>query len=131
MTKATHNYTRVFLRDFAAKLRVGILTSEKRAPQTVIVNLECEAAVRAPLRRSRRGKSRSRAIDYRQVHDFIAAEMPTMPHIPLLESAAEMIADFCLRDPRIASVRVRLEKPNIFPNVLSAGVEIFRTRSGV
>jgi dihydroneopterin aldolase len=126
---ASRDHVRIFLRDCAAQLRVGIEPHEKRAPQTVIVNVECEAAG-APRFDDPAEENLTRAVDYAAIYRFITEELAAMPHIPLLESAAEIIASFCLRDARVASVRVRLEKPNILPGAAGAGVEIRRTRSG-
>ena len=47
-------------------------------------------------------------------------------HIRLLETLAEEIAALCLQDGRVRSVRVRVEKLDIFPDAASVGVEIER-----
>jgi dihydroneopterin aldolase len=44
----------------------------------------------------------------------------------LLETLAEEIAAICLQDGRVRSVRVRVEKLDIFPDAASVGVEIER-----
>lgn len=121
------NYTRIFVRDLAAQLRVGIHDYEKAAPQTVMINLECES-IAAHYFDNPAEEGFEHALDYTQAYHFIVTELAEMSHIPLLESVAEIIASFCFRDPRIASVRVRLEKPNILPRTQGAGVEIFRMR---
>jgi len=120
-------YVRIFLRDYAAQLRVGTEPHEKNGPQTIIINIECDAA--AALRFDNpKEENLERAIDYTRVYHFIADELASMPHIPLLESVAEIIAAFCLGDPRVGRVRVRLEKPEILPDTTGAGVEIVRLR---
>lgn len=122
-------YVRIFLRDYAAQLRVGTEPHEKRAPQTVIINVECKATG-APRFDDLAEENFTRAVDYTGVHRFIAEELTAMPHIPLLESVAEMIAAFCLRDARVAAVRVRLEKPGVLAGTAGVGVEIYRIRGG-
>ena len=93
----------------------------------MIINVECEAA-QAERFDDLNEESLDRVIDYRHVHRFIADELPKMGHIPLLETVAEMIIAFCFRDPLIAKVRVRLEKPAKLPDVAGVGIEMFRTR---
>lgn len=48
----------------------------------------------------------------------------------LLESLAQRIADFCLRDDRVRDVRVRIRKPHVaMPGALDyLGIEIFRQK---
>jgi 7,8-dihydroneopterin aldolase/epimerase/oxygenase len=46
----------------------------------------------------------------------------------LVETLAERVAADCLADPRAASVRVRIEKPDVIANAGSVGVEINRSR---
>lgn len=117
---------RIFLRDCKVDLRVGVYPAEMEKPQQVIVNVELEAAL--PHRYqdvSERGLDR--VIDYDPLYGFICVELPKRGHIPLLETVAEQIIDFCFRDSRIQKVKVRLEKPQIYGNA-SAGIEITRTR---
>ena len=52
-------------------------------------------------------------------------------HVGLVETMAEEIADMCLDDIRVRSVRVRVEKLDIFDNAESVGVEIERFNSEV
>lgn len=118
---------RAFLRDYAAQMHVGCSTEERGQTQTVIVNVECEAAKAGRFDDVREG-GLDRVIDYRHVHRFITEELPKLGHVPLLETVAEKIIDFCFTDPLVGSVRVRLEKPEKFPDVASVGIEMFRTR---
>jgi dihydroneopterin aldolase len=47
-------------------------------------------------------------------------------HIRLVETMAERIAEACLTDARVRIARVRVEKLDIFPDAVSAGVEVER-----
>ena len=49
-------------------------------------------------------------------------------HVRLVETLAERIAICCLVDERVVSARVRVEKLDVFPDAVSAGVEIERVR---
>jgi dihydroneopterin aldolase len=49
-------------------------------------------------------------------------------HFNLLETMAERVAQHCLADSCVESVRVRIEKPDIMPSCRSVGIEIERRR---
>jgi dihydroneopterin aldolase len=53
-------------------------------------------------------------------------EIVSRGHINLVETLAEEVAAMCLQDRRVRSVRVRVEKLDVFPDVTSVGVEIER-----
>jgi dihydroneopterin aldolase len=44
----------------------------------------------------------------------------------LVETLAERLAAFCLKDSRVVAVRVRVEKLDVFADAASVGVEIVR-----
>jgi dihydroneopterin aldolase len=52
-------------------------------------------------------------------------------HVNLVETLAERVAALALADPRAVEVRVRVEKPDIFPDATSVGVEILRRAKGM
>ena len=47
----------------------------------------------------------------------------------MIECAAECVARVCLADPRVAEVRVRVEKPGVIPGLRAAAVVITRKRT--
>ena len=49
-------------------------------------------------------------------------------HIDLLETLGEKIADLCFEDKRILTVNIKLEKLEVFKDVNSVGIEVFRKR---
>lgn len=108
-------------------MRVGVYPTEIDKPQTVIVNVEAEAALPHHYQ-DLNERSLDRVLDYDPLHGFICIELPKMGHIPLLETVAEQIIDFCFRDVRIQKVCVRLEKPHVYNNA-TAGIEIGRVRN--
>lgn len=48
----------------------------------------------------------------------------------MIEAAAERVAQTCLADPRVRSVRVRVEKSGAVPGLRAAAVTIVRGRDG-
>ena len=128
---AASNALKVFINNCTVNLRVGVRDHEKEKTQRVIVTVEAEA----PLTRSYHDKDNddlSSVMDYSPLHNFVCHELPKKGHIPLLETIGQMIADFCFEsEPRIRKVRVRLEKPDVYPELESAGIEMIVTRQGV
>jgi dihydroneopterin aldolase len=49
-------------------------------------------------------------------------------HVNLIETLAERIADHCLADRRVLSVRVCIAKPDVLDACRSVGIEIERHR---
>ncbi|HJO96838.1 MAG TPA: dihydroneopterin aldolase, partial [Rhodospirillales bacterium] len=52
-------------------------------------------------------------------------------HVNLVETLAEKIAAACLKDKSIRSLRVRVEKLDVFADAASVGVEIERVNKTV
>jgi len=60
-----------------------------------------------------------------------AEEIAKRGHVNLVETLAENLADMCLKDRLVRSVRVRVEKLDIMDHAESVGVEIERHNSKV
>ena len=120
------NERRVFIRDLELIASVGVYEHEKRYEQRVVVSLELAVADDYD--------GRSDRLDL--VYDYdaaIAAVKGTIDegHVHLIETLAERIAEASLSDPRVARVRVRVEKPDIVPGCRSVGIAIERSRQPV
>lgn len=106
----------------ALELRIGlgIHPAERAAPQRVIVSvlLYCDYGAQ-PL-----ADDIGAVVDY----DFLRGEITALArsrHFELQESLCEAIGALALADPRVAGVRVRTEKPEIYPDA-RIGCEIVR-----
>lgn len=113
---------RVFVRGLELQARLGVHAHEKAAPQRILVHVDL--AVREG--EEGVGPDRlSRVVDYEavvvQVREVIARG-----HVLLVETLAETIAEWVLRDRRVAEVEVTIEKPDAFPDVASVGVTVRR-----
>ena len=115
---------RVFLRDMILPCSIGIYRHEKDAPQRVRINLEL--AVREGDKQLQ--DDVANVVDYATIADGVRAIVGS-GHVNLVETLAERIASFCLRDPRVASAQVRVEKLDVFADAAGAGVEITRHRA--
>jgi 7,8-dihydroneopterin aldolase/epimerase/oxygenase len=114
----------VFLRDLVLSASIGIYPHEHAARQRVRINVDlCVPDDGPPVGRD----ELSRVVDYEKVADAVRAIVAS-GHVRLVETLAERIAASCLTDPRVQLVRIRVEKLDIFPDAVSAGVEIERSR---
>jgi dihydroneopterin aldolase len=115
---------RIFVRGFVLPVAVGVYDEEQGVTQKV--SFTVEAAVAASC--VPKGDAIAEVPSY---DDLVGAVRAVVAdgHINLVETLAERIAERCLRDERIVSVRVRVEKLERGP--ASVGVEIVRPRMAV
>ena len=113
---------RVLLSDVAVDVRIGLHPWERHPerPTRLIVNVEMFAAW--PL-------TDGGFIDYDRVRDHIAS-WRGRDHVELLETLVEELIGVCFALAPVEACRVRITKPDIFPEAAAAGVEIFRRRPG-
>ncbi len=111
----------VFVRDLVLSCRIGIYEQEKAEAQRVRINLDL--AVREDTRPI--GDDYGKVVCYEQIVKK-ARSIAEDGHVNLVETLAERLAAICLRDPRVRSCRVRVEKLDVFADALSVGVEIER-----
>ena len=123
---------RVFLRDMVLPASIGVYPHEHAATQRIRINVDLSVAeTPASGGMSRPGVGRddlSRVVDYERVAASVRAVV-TAGHVQLVETLAERLAETCLTDERIESVRIRVEKLDVFDDLASVGVEIERHRA--
>jgi dihydroneopterin aldolase len=115
---------RVFVRDLELMARVGVYEVERRYEQRIVISVELSViddydGISDRLRD---------VFDYGAVVKDVQAVVEA-EHVHLLETLAERISRNCLADPRVQSVCVRVEKPDILPGCRSVGIEIERRRT--
>ena len=116
----------VFIRDLMLPCSIGVHRHEKDAEQRVRINLDLAVSEGdRPINDDIRN-----VICYEELAEGIE-EIVRRGHINLVETLAENIADMCLRDRRVQSARVRIEKLDILNDAESVGVEIERFNSKV
>jgi dihydroneopterin aldolase len=144
----------VFLRDMVLLASVGVHAFEHEAHQRVRINLDLAVTDDSAAPQSRaapidpagdrpaggkpaggkppaggktaQGREQlSRVVDYEAVANRVRAIVGA-GHVRLLETLAERLAEACLEDARVHTVRVRVEKLDIFDDMESVGVEIER-----
>lgn len=113
---------RVFVRDLVVPCSIGIYLREKGLRRRVRVN--AELVIDEPIS----GKDDfSEAVNYETVVAGIKS-IAEAGHINLVETLADRIATLCLADRRVASVRIVVEKLDVYPDAESVGVTVERYR---
>jgi dihydroneopterin aldolase len=112
---------RLIVRDFVLPCRIGVNAEERGVTQKVAFMIEADVAPRAQ-------PAPDTITEVPSYDDLIKAIRSVVGegHVNLVETLAERIAERCLKDPRILSVRVRVEKLERGPAVV--GIEIIRPR---
>ncbi len=120
---ARRGIAHVFVRDLELMATLGVHDFEKLKPQRVIINVDLTVRERnEPLE-----DNIHKVVSYEKVVNHIK-QVVAAGHVHLVETLAEMIAQECLKNPYVLAARVRIEKPDIFPEARSVGVEIERRR---
>lgn len=112
----------VFVRDLEQMCAIGVHDHERLGPQRVRINLdlavfEGDAGEVAD--------NIQNVVCYEEITTAVR-KVCAREHINLVETLAEDIAQVCLHHNQVRSVRVRVEKLDVFEDAFSVGVEIER-----
>jgi dihydroneopterin aldolase len=121
----TQNCRRIFLQDFSVETSIGFHDFEKQAPQRVLISVDLFVPI--SLSTSDRDDVAD-VVDY----DFIRHGIMTLAqsrHFNLQETLVDQICALCLSQPSVAGVRVESQKPDVYPDCRTVGVEVYRWRS--
>jgi dihydroneopterin aldolase len=130
IANAARGLRHVFLRDMVLDASIGVYAHEHTSPQRIRLNIDLAVEDDGARPASRPAVGRddlARVVDYETVVNAVRAVVLS-GHVQLVETLAERIAEVCLGDSRIESVRVRVEKLDVFADLASVGVEIERRR---
>ncbi|MBL6959125.1 MAG: dihydroneopterin aldolase [Rhodospirillales bacterium] len=123
---ASSSIRHVFIRDLVLPCSIGIHSHEKSTDQRVRINLDLAVDENGqPI-----DDNIKNVICYEQLADGVG-DIIGRGHVNLVETLAENIAAMCLKDRRVLSARVRVEKLDILEDAQSVGVEIERFNSKV
>ena len=107
---------RILIRDLMLMASVGVYAPDRHAPQPIQFNLDLKV---------RRGGTGLGVVDYQAIVTGITALM-ARGHIELVEEIGEQIIDFCMSDPRVEEITIRVEKLNAVKQTASVGIEMTR-----
>lgn len=111
----------VFVRDLVLDCNIGVHLHEKNRVQRVRINLDLGVWEGDGVHNDRL----ENVVCYEDIVTRVRA-ITADGHVNLAETLAERIAAICLQDPLCRSVRVRVEKLDVFDDAGSVGVEIER-----
>ena len=115
----------VLVRGLVLMSSIGIRRAERDRPQRVRISVELTATSAAAVP----GEDRRHVINYEHVIAAIR-KIAGSGHIDLCEGFAQRICDACFADPRVAHMRVSVEKLDVFPETEGVGAELERVRPG-
>ena len=111
----------VFIRDLLLPCSIGVHQHEKTKPQQIRINLDL--AVKESTEAL--NDQIENVVNYEEIVIGVRA-LIARGHVNLVETLADDIATMCLEDIRVRSVRVQIEKLDVFEDATSVGVEIER-----
>ena len=115
--------TKIFIKGLKVDAECGVYAHEKGRKRPLIIDIE--VSVGDDVRSS--SDELAQTVDY----DTLAAHIHDVAgstHLHLIETFAEQVCSKVLNDPRIQTVRLRIEKPGSVPGAICSGVEIERGR---
>jgi 7,8-dihydroneopterin aldolase/epimerase/oxygenase len=117
---------RLFLRNYEVQINIGVHEFEKKGEQRVLINVDLfiPLALSTP-----QADQLDEVVDYDFMRDTIARRMAE-GHIHLQETLCDDVARAMLSHPKVRAVRVSTEKPDVYPDCESVGVEVFQVKRG-
>ncbi len=115
---------RIFLHEFSLDASIGFHDFEREARQRVLVSVDLYVPLHAttPTR-----DEVAEVLDY----DFIRhgiEQLAASRHFNLQETLIDGIVELCMGQPSVRAVRVSTEKPDVYPDCRTVGIEVFRFR---
>ncbi len=117
---------RLFLRNYQVMSNIGVHDFEKKGEQRVLFNVDLfiPLADSTPLE-----DQLNEVVDYDFIRDTIEARV-AQGHIQLQETLCDDIARTLLAHPKVRAVQVSTQKPDVYPDCESVGVEVLRMKEG-
>ena len=103
------------MRGLRIDARIGVHDHERGRLQPVLVDVELDIE-------DRRIEGIADTVDYEEVAGW-ARRTAEVGHLDLVEHYAERLGQACLDDPRVRTVKVRIEKPEALRGAQGAGCE--------
>ena len=116
---------RLFLRNYEVRINIGVHDFEKTAEQRVLINVD----LFIPLEMSTpKGDLLDEVVDYDFIRSTISRRT-AQGHIHLQETLCDDIVNAMLQHPKVRAARVSTEKPDVYPDCESVGVEVFKVKA--
>ena len=115
---------KIYIRDLALRCIIGLYPEERKNKQDVIINI----VMATDLRAAGMSDSLNDTVDYKAIK-LAVLDFVENSSFNLIESLAEGIAAICLKDGRVQSATVTIDKPGALRFCRSVAVEIVRSRT--
>jgi len=113
----------IFLEQVKVKTKLGVPEWERLKPQTILLDIE----ITCDLSQSCQSDAIEDTIDYGAVVSRIR-ETLTENSFKLVEALAEHVCQLILKEFNAESVKIKVAKPNILPDLKALGVIITRSK---
>ena len=113
---------RIFLQDVSVDASIGFHDFEKQARQRILVSVD----LYVPMTQSSSTRDDvADVVDY----DFVRLgilRIAQSRHFNLQETLIDEISSLCLAQGGVRAVRVESQKPDVYPDCKTVGIEVFR-----
>jgi len=117
---------RLFLRNYAVSINIGVHDFEKQGAQRVLFNVD----LYVPLALSTPTHDQlDEVLDYDFIRRTIISRV-SQGHIHLQETLADDVLQLMLAHPSVRAARVSTEKPDVYPDCDAVGCEVFGLKEG-
>ncbi|WP_140626588.1 dihydroneopterin aldolase [Methylibium rhizosphaerae] len=115
---------RLFLKDYEVWINIGVHDFEKKGEQRVLINVDLYVPLAAT---TPQHDQLQEVVDYDFMRRTISQRVK-QGHVHLQETLCDDVARLMLEHPLVKAVRVSTEKPDVYPDCESVGVEVFRIK---
>ena len=118
------NTYKILIENLILDASIGIHDFEKKKKQKISISLDIEVCDNIP------------EVDHK-IENFVSYEhivndikqLINSGHIELLETLGEDIFEICFKDHRIHNIKIKLKKLEVFSEVDSVGIEVYRNKN--
>jgi 7,8-dihydroneopterin aldolase/epimerase/oxygenase len=112
---------RLFLKNYEVNINIGVHEFEKKGEQRVLFNVDLYVplAMSTPV-----ADDLAEVVDYDFMRQTIADRV-AQGHIHLQETLCDDVLKTMLAHPKVMAARVSTQKPDVYPDCESVGVEVF------
>tara|TARA_B100000963_G_scaffold349477_1_gene358594 strand:- start:59 stop:541 length:483 start_codon:yes stop_codon:yes gene_type:complete len=121
--RKNNNTYKILINELTLDAFIGIHDFEKKKKQKISISLSLDVNDNI--------SGIEHKIENFVSYEHIVADIKSMlkkGHIDLLETLGEKIIDLCFKDARVMTIKIKLEKLEVFKETSSVGIEIFRKK---
>ena len=118
------NTYKILINDLTLDAFIGIHDFEKKKKQKIAISLSLDVNDNI--------SGIEHKIENFVSYEHIVADIKSIlksGHVDLLETLGEKIVDLCFMDERVMTIKLKLEKLEVFKETRSVGIEIFRKKN--